>query len=75
MNKTIQKVFLTTLVGAVLCAGTVSARQLRSGANALGACSGSCSIRVPCSAANCACAIPNGSLVGKCEATTLKPAK
>lgn len=69
MKKTIHNLLFAAITMAVLCAGTVSARQLRADAKALGACGGSCSIRVPCSTPNCACAIPPGSVVGRCIST------
>lgn len=69
MRKTIQNFSLAAITMGVLCVGTVSARQLRADAKALGACGGSCSVRVPCSTPNCACAIPHGSVVGTCIST------
>lgn len=69
MSKAIKNTFLAAMAAAVLCAGTVSARQLQTDARALTACGGSCSIRVPCSTPNCACAIPAGSVVGRCITT------
>ena len=69
MRKTIQNFSFAAIAMGVLCAGTVSARQLQTDARALTACGGSCSIRVPCSTPNCACAIPPGSVVGRCIST------
>lgn len=69
MRKTIQNFSLAAITVGVLCAGTVSARQLRTDAKAFTACGGSCSIRVPCSTPNCACVIPPGSVVGTCITT------
>lgn len=69
MSKRIKNTLLAAMATAVLCAGTVSARQLQTDAKALSACGGSCSIRVPCSIPNCACAIPPGSVVGRCIST------
>ena len=69
MRKTIQNLLFAAITMAVLCAGTVSARQFRADARALSACGGSCSVRVPCSTPNCACVIPRGSVVGTCIST------
>ena len=54
MRKKIMKsAFLATIVMAVLCAGTLSARQLQSEAKSI-ACGGTCSATHPC-AAGCFC--------------------
>jgi hypothetical protein len=74
MNEKIKSMFFTALVIGVLCAGTVSARQLRTNTNALGACSGGCHIRMPCRVINCICVIPPGALMGNCVASQ-PPAK
>src|SRR6476646_4764641 len=50
---------------AVLCAGTVSARQLRTQANLIPVCRGACSTTVHCSGA-CICEIITGT-TGGCE--------
>jgi len=47
MKKTIQNLSLGVIAVAVLCAGTVSARQLRSEPRGF-ACSGTCSATQPC---------------------------
>lgn len=53
MTKKIRTTFFAALVAAVLCAGTVSARQLRSESKAL-TCGGTCSATRPC-ATPCVC--------------------
>jgi hypothetical protein len=55
MGKRIEKVFLTAITVAVLCAGTVSARQLRSVAITEPTCGGTCSATRPCAIAGCVC--------------------
>jgi hypothetical protein len=54
MRKTIQNFSLAAIAMAVLCVGTVSARQLQSGAKGFTSCGGSCSSTKPC-AAGCFC--------------------
>ena len=66
MGKTIEKVFLTAIAVAVLCAGTVSARQLRTDSKGFSACKGSCSSTQPCSS-GCICAFPLESTTGFCS--------
>ena len=51
--KKIKSMFFTALVIGVLCAGTVSARQLRSGVQG-STCGGTCSSTRPC-ASGCFC--------------------
>jgi hypothetical protein len=63
MSKTIKNTFLAATAMAVLCAGTVSARQLRSPANLLPVCRGTCSTTVHCSGA-CICEILSGTTGG-----------
>lgn len=53
MGKTIKNTFLAVIVTAVLCVGTVSARQLRNDAKGF-ACGTTCSIKKGC-ATNCFC--------------------
>ncbi len=48
MSKTIQNTFLAAMAMAVLCAGTVSARQLQTSAKLFPACTGTCSATKPC---------------------------
>jgi hypothetical protein len=52
-KKGMRSTLLATIVMAVLCAGTVSARQLQSKAKSI-ACSGRCSATQPC-ATGCFC--------------------
>jgi hypothetical protein len=54
MRKTIQAFAFGAFVVATLCAGTVSARQLRNGANQTTTCGGTCSATRPC-ATPCVC--------------------
>jgi hypothetical protein len=54
MTKTIKNTLLAAVVTAVVCAGTVSARQLRNGAQASTTCGGTCSATQPC-AKGCFC--------------------
>ena len=57
MAKTIKNIILTGMAGAVLCAGTVSARQLRSAAKGFATCGGSCGVGKPCRI-GCLCIFP-----------------
>ena len=57
MTKKIKTTLLAGIITAVLCAGTVSARQLQSGAKDFAACGGSCGINKPC-AKGCLCIFP-----------------
>ena len=54
MKSKIQNLSLAVIAGAVLCAGTVSARQLRSGVKGF-TCGGTCSATQPCPTSNCVC--------------------
>lgn len=54
MRKTIQTFAFAAFVLAALCAGTVSAHQLRDGAKASTTCGGTCSATRPC-ATGCVC--------------------
>jgi hypothetical protein len=76
MGKTIEKVFLTAIAVAVLCVGTVSARQLRTPANSLPVCRGACSATVHCSG-GCICEILSGTTGGcvRDPGPVRKPAK
>lgn len=47
-------IFFAAIVTGVLCAGTVSARQLQKTPGVVGVCSGRCSLTVPC-ASGCFC--------------------
>lgn len=55
--KKIKSMFFTALVVGVLCAGTVSARQLRSSAQGSATCGGSCGVDNPCRT-GCLCIFP-----------------
>jgi hypothetical protein len=63
--KKINSMFFTALVIGVLCAGTVSARQLRSDAKSV-SCGGSCGANKPCKT-GCICAFPLESTTGFCS--------
>jgi len=65
-KRIIKSTLLATIVTAVLCAGTVSARQLRADAKGFAACKGSCSSTQPCST-GCICAFPLESTTGFCS--------
>lgn len=52
--KKIQNLSFAVIAVAVLCAGTVSARQLRSGVKG-STCGGTCSATQPCPTSNCVC--------------------
>ena len=54
MKKKIQNLLLAVIAVAVLCAGTVSARQLRSGVQGF-TCGGTCSATQPCATSGCVC--------------------
>jgi hypothetical protein len=76
MKKSIQRSLLTTLVMAVLCAGTVSARQLSLNAQTT-TCRGFCdSKKHPCpNILGCGCVIQPGFTTGVCNFIAAKPAK
>ena len=65
MKKTIQASLLTLLTLAVLCAGTLSARQLRAQAATSPVCGGICSAKISCSS-SCFCNIPVKQKQGTC---------
>lgn len=65
-KKIIKSTLLATIVVTVLCAGTVSARQLRTKSNGFAACKGSCSSSLQCSS-GCICAFPLESTNGFCS--------
>jgi hypothetical protein len=65
-KKIIKSTLLAATVTAVLCAGTVSARQLRTDSKGFAACKGSCSSVQPC-ATGCICAFPLESTTGFCS--------
>ena len=63
MSKKIKNTLLAAMATAVLCAGTVSARQLRTSANLLPVCRGACSATVHCTG-GCICEILSGTTGG-----------
>jgi hypothetical protein len=65
MGRTVKNAFLAAMAAAVLCAGSVSARQLRKGPGLIGVCSGRCNATMPCSGA-CSCVHINGAALGSC---------
>lgn len=65
-KRIIKSTLLATIVTAVLCMGTVSARQLRTDTKGFAACKGSCSSTQPCSS-GCICAFPLESTTGFCS--------
>lgn len=64
MGKKVKSTLLAAIVMTVLCAGTVSARQLHKSAR-IGVCSGRCSATQPCRGA-CSCVFINGATLGSC---------
>ena len=54
MKKKIQNLLFAVIAVAVLCVGTVSARQLRAGVQET-TCGGTCSLTKPCATSNCVC--------------------
>jgi len=63
----IKNTLLAAFVTAVLCAGTLSARQLRSQPRGFAACHGTCSSSKPCPS-GCVCAFPLEATTGTCSA-------
>jgi hypothetical protein len=63
--KKIKSMFFAVLVIGVFCAGTVSARQLRSDANGFAACRGTCTSSTQCST-GCVCAFALDATTGTC---------
>lgn len=66
MHKTVKTMLFSTLVMAVLSAGTLSARQLRSETTSL-TCGGSCGVGHPPCKTGCICAFPLESTTGFCS--------
>jgi hypothetical protein len=66
MSKKIKATLFAAFVMTVLCAGTVSARQLQKSPSLIGVCRGSCSRTVPCTSGPCFCYIPDGKVTGSC---------
>ncbi len=73
MSKTIKNAFLAAIAVAVLCAGTVSARQLSLTAQTT--CRGFCTKKTGCpNILGCACVFNNpGATVGTCQFIAAKP--
>jgi len=65
-KRIIKNTLLAAIVTIVLCAGTVSARQLSTESRGFAACKGSCSSVKPCST-GCICAFPLESTTGFCS--------
>jgi hypothetical protein len=74
-KKAIKNTLLAAIVTAVLCAGTVSARQLYRPAQTT--CQGFCTKKTGCpNILGCACVFNNpGATVGKCSFIAAKPAQ
>jgi hypothetical protein len=64
-RRIIKSTLLATIVSAVLCAGTVSARQLRTDAKGFAACHGTCTSSTQCST-GCVCAFALEATTGTC---------
>ena len=65
MGKKIKATLFAVLVTTVLCAGTLSARQLQKSPGLIGVCKGPCNATVHCSGA-CSCVIVAGATTGSC---------
>jgi hypothetical protein len=75
MNKKIRTTLFVALITGVLCAGTVSARQLSLTATAQTSCRGFCTKKTGCpNILGCACVITQpGSTIGMCELIAARP--
>jgi hypothetical protein len=74
-KKTIKNTLLAAIITAVLCAGTVSARQLSLNAQTT-TCSGFCSKKASCpNILGCACVKQPGFTTGTCQLIAAKPGK
>ncbi|HET8889278.1 MAG TPA: hypothetical protein VFQ41_10270 [Candidatus Angelobacter sp.] len=75
-KKTIKNTFLAAIAAAILCAGTVSARQLSLNVQTT-TCSGFCDKKKhPCpNILGCGCVIQPGFTSGTCNFIAAKPAK
>ena len=62
----IKTILLAAMITAVLCVGTLSARQLRANANGFAGCGGKCDSTHPCKT-GCICAFPLESTTGFCS--------
>ena len=65
MGNKVKATLLAALVMTVLCAGTVSARQLQESPGLIGVCKGPCNATVHCTGA-CSCVIVPGATTGSC---------
>jgi hypothetical protein len=65
MSKALKNMLFAALATTVLCAGTVSARQLHKNPALIGVCSGRCNATMPCSGA-CSCVHIGGATLGSC---------
>jgi hypothetical protein len=76
MTKKIKTVLLATMVTAVLCVGTLSARQLSQAVQTT-TCGGFCQTNRACpNVLGCACVFNNpGATTGVCSLIAAKPAK
>jgi hypothetical protein len=75
-NKKIKNIILAALAGAVLCAGTVSARQLSLGFQDTTCQHHFCGKTLPCpNVLGCGCVIQPGFTTGVCGFIAAKPAK
>ena len=75
-NKTIKNIILTGMAAAVLCAGTVSARQLSLNVQDTTCQHHFCSKKLPCpNVLGCGCVIQPGFTSGTCNFIAAKPAK
>ena len=74
-RKIIKSTLFAMIVMAVLCVGTVSARQLRQTVTTT-TCRGFCGKKLPCpNVLGCACIIQPGFTTGTCQLIAAKPAK
>ena len=75
-NKKITNIILAAMAGAVLCAGTVSARQLSLSVQDTTCQHHFCSKTQPCpNVLGCGCVIQPGFTTGVCNFIAAKPAK
>jgi len=75
MRKNLQHSLLTTLMMAVLCAGTVSASQLSLTVQTT-TCRGFCSKKLRCpNVLGCACVMQPGFTTGTCQLIAARPGR
>jgi hypothetical protein len=71
----IRRALLAAMVTAVLCAGTVSARQLRQSYSST-VCRGFCGKNLACpNVLGCACVLAQGFSTGTCQLIAARPGK